>query len=101
MALEACRECGKEISTQAHACPHCGFLMGGTPDEKLTTTQLTSKRIKIHDLCAGVIFSLGGTILIWGWVWSYGIGIFLGGLLTVVGLLYGLWVHVMKWWHHH
>lgn len=24
MALVACRECGKEISTDARACPHCG-----------------------------------------------------------------------------
>lgn len=25
MALVACRECGKEISKKADACPHCGF----------------------------------------------------------------------------
>ena len=24
MALEACRECQKEVSTQARTCPHCG-----------------------------------------------------------------------------
>ncbi|RZZ81955.1 zinc ribbon domain-containing protein [Pseudoxanthomonas winnipegensis] len=24
MALMPCRECGKEISSLAHACPHCG-----------------------------------------------------------------------------
>jgi hypothetical protein len=24
MALVNCRECGKEVSTQAKACPHCG-----------------------------------------------------------------------------
>lgn len=24
MALTACKECGKEISTEAEACPHCG-----------------------------------------------------------------------------
>lgn len=25
MALVACKECGKEISKKAEACPHCGF----------------------------------------------------------------------------
>ena len=24
MALTACRECAKEVSTEAAACPHCG-----------------------------------------------------------------------------
>ena len=24
MALKACRECGKEVSTEARTCPHCG-----------------------------------------------------------------------------
>lgn len=26
MALESCRECGKEVSTEANRCPHCGVL---------------------------------------------------------------------------
>lgn len=24
MALQTCRECGREVSTEAEACPHCG-----------------------------------------------------------------------------
>jgi hypothetical protein len=24
MALQACRECGQQVSTQARRCPHCG-----------------------------------------------------------------------------
>lgn len=31
MALDPCRECGKEISTEAQSCPHCG-----APDPFLT-----------------------------------------------------------------
>lgn len=27
MALKNCKECGKEISTQANSCPHCGALL--------------------------------------------------------------------------
>lgn len=26
MALEKCRECGKEVSSEARSCPHCGAL---------------------------------------------------------------------------
>ncbi len=25
MALKTCRECGKEISSRADKCPHCGY----------------------------------------------------------------------------
>ncbi len=25
MALQKCEECGKEISSKAHSCPHCGY----------------------------------------------------------------------------
>ena len=31
MALVKCRECGKEVSTKAQACPHCGFKRRGHP----------------------------------------------------------------------
>lgn len=32
MALIACKECGKQISDQAAACPNCGVpIAGGTP----------------------------------------------------------------------
>lgn len=27
MALKPCRECAKEVSTDAQACPHCGTVM--------------------------------------------------------------------------
>lgn len=30
MALVNCRECGKEISKRAHACPHCGYKLRRT-----------------------------------------------------------------------
>lgn len=31
MALSACPECSKEISTEATQCPHCGFKKRSTP----------------------------------------------------------------------
>lgn len=33
MALQPCRECGKEVSTEAAQCPHCGV---GHPTKKMT-----------------------------------------------------------------
>ena len=34
MALTACKECGKQISTTAASCPHCGHKpeKDGSPD---------------------------------------------------------------------
>jgi uncharacterized membrane protein YdbT with pleckstrin-like domain len=34
MALINCPECGKEVSTSASTCPHCGFPMAGQPVAK-------------------------------------------------------------------
>lgn len=44
MALKSCRECGKEVSTEAKTCPHCGV-------EKPTTPQPTAK-----DTITGLVF---------------------------------------------
>jgi hypothetical protein len=37
MALQACRECGKEVSTRAKTCPNCGIKAPGrkSPDPKM------------------------------------------------------------------
>lgn len=31
MALVKCEECGKEVSTKAETCPHCGFKCRSHP----------------------------------------------------------------------
>ena len=53
MALTACRECGREVSTAASACPHCGV-----PDPSGATLQSGAcggcgKEIVVasHELC--------------------------------------------------
>jgi len=33
MALKDCEDCGKEVSTNASACPHCGASTGKTAKE--------------------------------------------------------------------
>ena len=33
MALEPCRECGKEVSSEAPSCPHCGVIGPTSPPD--------------------------------------------------------------------
>lgn len=50
MALTTCSECGKEISTEAVSCIHCGKPL----KENIQTIQLTSKRWKKVKLIAWI-----------------------------------------------
>lgn len=61
MALKPCRECAKEVSTEAKTCPHCGTAhpttAPGYPCPKCGSTRTTRMN-------AGAI--LGGSILMAG-----------------------------------
>lgn len=39
MALKPCRECGKEVSTEAKACPHCGAINPTLPAGATVSTK--------------------------------------------------------------
>lgn len=39
MAITQCRECGKQVSTEAAACPHCGVAAPGTGERKTSVGQ--------------------------------------------------------------
>lgn len=41
MALIPCSECGKEMSPQAAACPHCGHPLDGRPDTAPATKKVS------------------------------------------------------------
>lgn len=43
MALTKCSECGAEVSTEASACPHCGYPIAKTRSEIATTEPNRSK----------------------------------------------------------
>ena len=51
MALIKCRECGKEISTNASSCPHCGYVY-----KKETSTK---KIVIVTLITLAVLFILG------------------------------------------
>jgi DNA-directed RNA polymerase subunit RPC12/RpoP len=53
MALVPCRECGKEVSDKAEACPYCGIK---TPSKK-------RRNIKLAITIIVVLLLIGGSIL--------------------------------------
>lgn len=44
MALIKCRECGRDISDQATACPHCGAPLAATQAGNATRVEVVQKR---------------------------------------------------------
>lgn len=61
MALIKCPECGKEVSTAAKMCPHCGF-----PMEFRNETQTDEKMISLYtfSLQKSFVFPIGSFVLI-------------------------------------
>lgn len=47
MALIKCKECGKEISDKATACPHCGCPVQTTDEAKVEIQEESTVRVKI------------------------------------------------------
>lgn len=94
MALIACHECKKEVSSQAAACIHCGAPLTRAADPaSVVTTQQTAKRYKAMQLVgalmivAGVVACSAGESRHSGWLWVLGFLVWLGGRLR-------------GWWHH-
>lgn len=44
MALTPCRECGKDVSTQAQSCPHCGAPINQAPQRNMAATPPPKKK---------------------------------------------------------
>ena len=75
MAIKPCCECGKDVSTEAQACPHCGAAAptrekssDGVPCTKCGSTETK----KIGPGLMGFISLIMGSCLLWipiiGWV---------------------------------
>lgn len=107
MALINCPECNNQVSSTAAACPKCGAPIAEAQGSKsagapLTTTQETSKKLKLQMIFASIIFWVG---LIWffgemstansgekpsdGAIWT-----------LVIGLVWYLVTRFRIWWHH-
>jgi hypothetical protein len=48
MALISCRECGKPVSTEASACPHCGTPQTCGYPERFAQEALGHNSIAVH-----------------------------------------------------
>jgi len=110
MALIQCPECGNQVSSTAVSCPHCGAPIAGSQEAQaagaaLTTTQQTSKRLKLHYLGATAIFLVGIVWLFTGMSMQNenpGMEIDLGTpfIVTIAGLSWFLITKFRIWWHH-
>ncbi|URX63252.1 zinc-ribbon domain-containing protein [Luteibacter anthropi] len=93
MALIACRDCGKDVSDAAPACPHCGRPVAATVIEQ------TSKDIKRLKIMGGVVFVLGLVMfLVGGMLFPQFLE---AGMFVMAG---GLAIYVLasfqRWWRH-
>lgn len=89
MALFPCRECGKQISTQAQACPHCGAPLS----HSVQTIEQTGKHYKAMKLGAAALFFLGLVLL-------FGDHMVLGFCLIIVAAGMGASASMQSWWDH-
>ena len=73
MSLTTCPDCKREVSSQAAACPHCGYAM--TP-AAATTTGATERvvyrkrRVSFGNIIMGL---LAVTLLILAALWYFGV----------------------------
>lgn len=110
MALIKCPECGNDVSDTAQSCPHCGAPIKGSAEAHatgtpITTTQATSKRLKLHQILSLTLFFIGITWLfiainIIADMPDADVNTVTPGLMTLFG---GIWFFITKfrmWWHH-
>ena len=113
MALIKCRECGKDVSDSATACPNCGYPLRTTEPAALATTadapradtpnvliEQTSKSVKGDKLLGGIVVFVGGVILIFSLVAGSLIGTLIGGAVTIWGFMVK-WGASFKGWTNH
>ncbi len=96
MSLIACAECGRQVSDKAASCPQCGapILTGKT--EATVTTQVTSRKFKLHQIIAVMALIVGFVTMI---VAETNGGRGFGGALAAAGLVLFIVARARAWWH--
>ena len=69
MAIIACPECGKKISSHAPICTHCGFQMGEVSEEQLEVFRARKLRDKIYHLNMTSYVMMTVFVAAFGWYW--------------------------------
>lgn len=100
MPLINCPDCNTEVSDRAPACLKCGAPIASAKEvsavgTKLTTTQSTSKQLKLESLIASAVLIAGVLITIA----SSGPSPF-GALVIFIGLIWFIVTRIRIWWHH-
>lgn len=96
MALLACSECGRQVSSKAAACPACGApvaapVLAGKQNGVGVTTQATGKDLKVHLVLSSMAFWFG---LLSGFVTP------LGFALAFIGMIWYFIARITRWWRH-
>ena len=69
MAIIACPECGKKISSHSPICSHCGFHTGEVSQEQLEEFQSRRLRDKIYHLNMVSYAFITVFLAAFGWYW--------------------------------
>ncbi len=69
MAIIACPECGKKISSHAPICSHCGFQKGEVSEEQLAVFQARKLRDRIYHLNMISYAVITAFVAAFGWYW--------------------------------
>lgn len=91
--LIACPECHRQMSDQAKACPHCGYMQQAKQPATMWI-EATRKPYKISYVLAALLMLLGLaciTLLYWNWV---------GAGLIAIGFIWLIVTNIRIWWHH-
>lgn len=103
MALISCEEYGAKVSDKSQHCVHCGApiaLEGIAAGAELTTTQETSKRLKIHILLSSLTLIVGFVLLIANKESPNPEPNPIPSLMVIVGLFWFIVTRFRIWWHH-
>jgi uncharacterized membrane protein YvbJ len=92
MALVSCPDCGRQISRNAVACPNCG-APSSMYDNKSKETYIANPSIGKGKIV------LGGILIFFGVVYSYGGSYSLGVFCIVLGLALSITGKFQNWWH--
>ena len=105
MSTIQCEDCGHTVSTRAAACPACGAPVAEARQQAaagapLTTTQATSKKLKLQ-----LLFAWAAIIVAVVWILSAppeieGPVSIVPALLLTGGFLWLVVTWFRIWWHH-
>ena len=87
MALISCKECGKEISSIAECCPHCGHKtrFGKEKEEEHIRAKNASTLLCI--LCISIVLLILGIYLLTNAKFALGGGLTTGSIFCIISVI--------------